>query len=85
MADTLAPLEREVLEFARLRWKYLGTKETAIRERFRWSLTKYSAVLNELLDRPAAVAYDAQLVDQLRRLRDRRAAARSTARLGGGR
>ena len=79
--DELTDLEREVLGFEKLWWKYAGAKEAAIRERFDWSVTRYHQVLNALIDRPAALAADPLLVRRLRRLRDYRAAHR-TRRLG---
>ncbi len=78
----LTEVERDILEFERLRWKHFGTKETAIRERFDMSFTRYSqVVLSVLIDRAEAEAYDAQLVNRLRRLRDGRRQQRSATRL----
>lgn len=71
-ATGLSERDREILEFARQRWQYAGAKETAIRERFDMSLTRYSQVLDRLLDEPAAEAHDPQLVHRLQRLREAR-------------
>jgi hypothetical protein len=82
-APTVAPmpdltdLERDVLSFERGRWKYAGAKETAIRDRFGLSATRYYQLLNALLDQPEALQHDPQLVLRLRRLRDQRAARRA--------
>jgi len=77
----LTDLDRELLEFERQWWKYPGAKETAIRERFDLSMTRYYAALNRLLDQPAALEHDPLLVRRLRRLRAARARQRSAARL----
>lgn len=83
MTAELKDLERELLDFERQRWRYLGAKETAVRERFGLSLTRHSQMVNELIDRPEALEYDAQLVNRLRRLRDARRGQRSARRLAG--
>ena len=57
-------------------------KETAIRERFDMSATRYYQVLNALVDRPEALAADPMLVKRLRRLRASRQKARAARRLG---
>ena len=57
--------------------------ETAIRERFGWSPTRYFQVLNAFLDRPEGAAHAPALVARLRRLRDARKEQRSN--LDGGR
>ena len=83
--DTAAGLgerDREVLEFERQWWKYAGAKETAIRESFDMSATRYYQVLNALIDRPEALAEDPLLVRRLRRMRAERQRARSARRLG---
>ena len=46
-----------------------GAKETAIRDRFGVTPTRYYQVLNALVDRPDALALDPLLVRRLRRLR----------------
>jgi hypothetical protein len=73
----LTDLERDVLTFERQWWKYAGAKETAIRDRFGLSATRYYQLLNGLLDRPEALQHDPQLVLRLRRLREQRAARRA--------
>lgn len=80
MDDELTDQERSILEFERQWWKYAGAKETAVRERFDMSSTRYYQVLTALIDRPAALAHDPMLVHRLRRLRAARAAHRSSAR-----
>ncbi|NED98921.1 DUF3263 domain-containing protein [Phytoactinopolyspora halotolerans] len=73
--------ERDILEFERQWWKYAGSKEQVIRERFDMTSTRYYQVLNALIDRPEALAHDAMLVKRLRRLRSSRTRARSARRL----
>jgi len=74
--------DREILGFERQWWKYAGAKEQAIRELFDMSATRYYQVLNGLLDRPEALAFDPMLVKRLRRLRVSRQRQRSARRLG---
>ena len=79
MAD-LSDRDQAMLEFERLTWRYPGAKETAISEQFGLSATRYFQILNELLDRPEALAYDAVTVKRLRRLRESRRRKRSARR-----
>ncbi len=74
--------EKRILEFERYWWKYAGAKETAVREKFDMSSTRYYQVLNALIDRPEALVHDPLLVRRLRRLRAARQRARSARRLG---
>ena len=78
----LSERDREILNFERQWWKYAGAKEQAVREKFDMSSTRYYQVLNALIDRPAALAFDPLLVRRLRRLRAARQRARSARRLG---
>jgi len=80
--STLSDREQQILAFERQWWKYAGAKETAIRELFDMSSTRYYQVLNGLIDRPEALAFDPLLVKRLRRLRTSRQRARSARRLG---
>lgn len=74
----LSDRDREILEFERIRWQYAAAKETAVRERFDMSGVRYYQVLDWLIDQPGAMAYDAQLVKRLQRLRANRQRARTT-------
>jgi Protein of unknown function (DUF3263) len=65
----LTEREQMILAFERKWWKHAGSKEQAIRDTFDLSATRYYQLLNGLLDKPAAVAYDAVVVGRLRRLR----------------
>lgn len=78
----LTERERAVLGFERQWWRHAGAKETAIRELFGMSATRYYQVLNALIDRPESLAVDPMLVKRLRRLRASRQRARSARRLG---
>jgi hypothetical protein len=78
----LSDRDREILEFERQWWKYAGAKETAVREQFDMSATRYYQVLNALIDRPEALVVDPLLVRRLRRLRAARQRQRSARRLG---
>lgn len=74
--DDLTERERHILAFERQWWKHVGAKEQAIRDTFGLSATRYYQLLNNLLDNPAALAAEPQLISRLRRLR----AARSRTR-----
>jgi hypothetical protein len=78
----LSERDREIIDFERQWWKYAGAKEQAVREKFDMSSTRYYQVLNALIDRPEALAFDPLLVRRLRRLRAARQRARSARRLG---
>ncbi len=79
----LSETEAQILAFERQWWKYAGAKETAIRELFDMSATRYYQVLNQLLDSEAALAADPMLVKRLRRMRSARQRERSSRRLTG--
>lgn len=66
----LTDVQREMLAFERLWWRWQGAKENAIRERFGMSATRYYQLLCALLDGPAAEAEDPLTVRRLRRRRD---------------
>ncbi len=78
----LTERELAVLAFERQWWKYAGAKETAIKELFDMSATRYYQVLNALIDKPEALVADPMLVKRLRRLRSTRQRQRSARRLG---
>ncbi|MGL5827680.1 MAG: DUF3263 domain-containing protein [Nocardioides sp.] len=82
IAPSLSDRDRQILEFERQWWKYAGAKETAVRDMFDMSATRYYQVLNALIDRPAALEADPLLVRRLRRLRATRQKQRSARRLG---
>ena len=78
----LSEREQQILGFERQWWKYAGAKEAAIRDLCDMSSTRYYQVLNTLIDRPQALAFDPLLVKRLRRMRATRQRARSARRLG---
>jgi hypothetical protein len=71
---------RAMLDFERQHWRYAGTKEIAVRERFGISLVHYQTELSAVLDEDAALDYAPATVRRLRRLRQRRLAARREGR-----
>ena len=81
-ASELSDRDERILAFERLWWKYAGAKEQAVREQFAMSTTRYYQVLNALIDKPEALAFDPLLVKRLRRLRAARQRQRSARRLG---
>lgn len=74
----LSERDRAVLAFEKQHFKYSGSKEQAIRDRFGMSATRYYQVLNALLDRPEALEFDPMVVNRLRRRRESRQRARSS-------
>ncbi|GAA1803631.1 DUF3263 domain-containing protein [Planosporangium flavigriseum] len=75
-AAELTDGERALLDFEKQWWRQPGAKEQAIRDRFDLSPTSYYRLLNALLDRPAALAYDPVLVNRLQRVRTGRGPTR---------
>jgi len=80
--EELDDREKAVLDFERSWWKHAGVKEQAIKERFEMSATRYYQLLNELLEKPAALACDPILVKRLKRLRVYRQRQRVARLLG---
>ena len=68
-APGLTSRELAMLAFERQWWRVAGAKETAIRDRFGLSPTRYYQVLNALVDRSEALAADPLLVRRLWRVR----------------
>jgi hypothetical protein len=82
VSDALSERDEQVLAFERQWWRYPGAKESAIKELFDLTAPRYYQLLNDIIDRPAAMEFDPMLVKRLRRLRDSRQRARSARRLG---
>ena len=78
----LSERDQAILSFERQWWKYAGAKEQAVRELFDMSATRYYQLLNALIDRPEALAFDPMLIKRLRRLRTTRQRTRAARRLG---
>ena len=79
--ETLSETDRRILEFEREWWRRRIPKERAVRERLGLSAARYYQLLNGLLDRPDALAFDPMLVGRLRRLREARRRVRFARRL----
>lgn len=80
--SALAEREQRILAFERQWWKFEGSKEQAIREEFGFSATRYYQLLNGLVDRPEALAFDPMTVKRLRRVRADRRRQRNARQLG---
>lgn len=61
----LTAREREILVFEAIPYRYRGYKEGDIRSRWGISTTQYFQALNQVIDKPAAMAYDPILVKAL--------------------
>ena len=77
LASPLSDLEVRILDFERQWWKYAGAKDAAIKELFNLSAKQYYELLNDLIDRPDALAASPLLIKRLRRLREARVSSRS--------
>jgi Protein of unknown function (DUF3263) len=73
----LSERDMRILAFERSWWRLAGAKERDILEVFSVPVTRYYQLLNELIDRPEAAAFDPVLVTRLRRQRSRRQRMRS--------
>jgi len=73
----LSERDMRILAFERRGWRSPGAKEQAIAEVLDLSATRYYQLLNELIDRPEALAFDPALVKRLRAQRARRQRIRS--------
>jgi hypothetical protein len=72
---------RSVLAFERQWWQHAGAKEEAIRRELGVAPTAYYQLLSQLIDDPAAIAYDPMLVKRLQRQRASRHRQRTRDRL----
>ena len=81
-ANGLTKLEIEMLDFERTWWRYAGVKESSIKELFNLTPPAYYQMLNNLIDREAALLAEPLLVKRLLRVRQQRTAARSSSKLG---
>ena len=75
--SALSERDMRILAFERRGWRSPGVKEQAIAEVLDIPATRYYQLLNELIDRPEALAFDPALVMRLRRQRGRRERIRS--------
>src|SRR5579859_1660011 len=73
----LSERDMRILAFERRGWRSPGVKEQAISETLGIPATRYYQLLNELIDKPEALAFDPALVKRLRAQRARRQRIRS--------
>ena len=73
----LSDLDLRILAFERRGWRSPGAKEQAISDVLDLPATRYYQLLNELIDKPEALAFDPVLVKRLRAQRARRQRIRS--------
>ena len=78
----LSERDMRILAFERRGWRSPGVKEQAIAEVLDMPATRYYQLLNELIDRPEALAFDPVLVKRLRAQRARRQRMRSPGSKG---
>jgi Protein of unknown function (DUF3263) len=80
--EELSAQDKRILDFERSWWKHAGVKEQAIKDHFEMSATRYYQILNEVLEKTAALDYDPILVKRLKRLRVYRQRQRVARLLG---
>jgi hypothetical protein len=73
----LSEQDMRILAFERRGWRSPAVKEQAIAEVLEMPATRYYQLLNELIDKPAALAFDPVLVKRLLAQRARRQRIRS--------
>jgi hypothetical protein len=78
--SALSARDLEILAFERQWFRFPAAKETIILDRFAMTATRYYAVLNHLIDHPAALEAEPQVVNRLRRIRDARRDQRTRTR-----
>jgi hypothetical protein len=77
-------IDRAILEVERLTFRTPAGKEAEIFDRLAMTPVTYYVRLNWILNQPEALAYDAQLVNRLINLRDRRRAVRTRGTVAAG-
>lgn len=75
--------EKAMLDFAARWYRFPGAQEQAMRDELGMSATTYWRKVNDLIDRPEALAYAPTAVSRLRRMREDRLRARSARNLVG--
>ena len=73
----LSENEKRLLDFERSWWSAGTGRDDAVREQLGMSAADYHRAVNDLIDKPEALAYDGVLVRRLRRQRDARRTQRS--------
>ena len=66
----LSENETRLLDFERSWWSAGTGRDEAVREQLAMSAADYHRAVNDLIDKPEALAYDGVLVRRLRRQRD---------------
>lgn len=80
METALTELEARILEFEAAHPRHTPAKVDAIRRIFDRSSTQYYQILATLVEAPAALSTDPQVVSRLRRIRDARDSERDERR-----
>jgi len=75
--NDLSDEHKAMLDHEALFYKDSGAKADAIREKFGMNTTRYYQTINSLIDHPAALSYNPQLINRLTRIRDTRRSSRS--------
>lgn len=78
--DELSDRDARVLDFERRHFRHHGRKEEAIRVEFGLPAARYYQLVNAVIDKPAALVADPQLVYRLRAARAARTATRASRR-----
>lgn len=73
----LLPHEKAIIDFAKRTYRYPGKQEQDMKDELGMNATTFWRKLNDLLDRPEALAYDPSTVNRYRRIRSNKLAARS--------
>ena len=76
-ARPLSDADRAILDFSARWYRYPGAQEQAVADELSLTATSYFRKLNDLIDRPEALAYAPSTVKRLVRMRAERTAARS--------
>ena len=76
-ARPLTDLDRAILDFSARWYRFPGAQEQAMGDELGLTATSYYRKLNDLIDRPEAMAYAPSTVKRLIRMRAERTAARS--------
>lgn len=74
----LSVRDHMAIQLATRQYKFLGARETDMREQLGWSATVFWQRVNALIERPEALAAYPMEVRRLRRLRDLRRRARAS-------
>jgi hypothetical protein len=74
----LSEIERDMLDFERQWFKFRGSYDQAIRDRFDITAIRYHQQLNALIEQPEALAYAPTVVKRLLRQREARGRSRAS-------